>query len=301
MIIQKYVPYLPSSLQENVIDALSTQRLRTMPNTFLPPSIQGLSHNTLSGAILVGDAYNMRHPLTGGGMTVAFNDAVILTRMLSPGGDMGLAPGREGLEDWDKIAAGLRSWFWERKALSGVVNVLSIALYDLFGGSERKFPSTHPIPSRKTVLMIEHELEVLREGCFRYFQLGGECIGGPVGLLSALTPRPLKLFYHFFVVAFYSIWILFTDGMPPRIGQKAVKPSVVDYPYLAYFSVRVVSTSSLVSSRIPYRTMLNPVCHGLLRPPTRHVHRIQDMTSRPFVSLSLHSCLDVPGYRYTIR
>ena len=35
------------------------------------------------------------------------------------------------------------------------------------------------------VLMgLETDLVVLREGCFRYFQLGGECVAGPVGFLS---------------------------------------------------------------------------------------------------------------------
>ena len=87
---------------------------------------------------MVGDAYNMRHPLTGGGMTVAFNDAVILSSMLAPGGRLGLGEGREGLEDWDTVADGLREWFWERKHLAGVVNVLSMALYDLFGGADRE-------------------------------------------------------------------------------------------------------------------------------------------------------------------
>ena len=136
---------------------------------------------------MVGDAYNMRHPLTGGGMTVAFNDAVILTRMLRPGGDMGLGEGREGLEDWGKIAEGLRHWFWERKNLAGVVNVLSMALYDLFGGSEgesREVTNCVHLTDEYG-LMAESDLEVLREGCFRYFQLGGECVAGPVGFLSA--------------------------------------------------------------------------------------------------------------------
>ena len=35
-------------------------------------------------------------------------------------------------------------------------------------------------------------------GCFGYFELGGECIGGPVSLLSGLRPSPALLFYHFF-------------------------------------------------------------------------------------------------------
>ncbi|OCF40012.1 squalene monooxygenase [Kwoniella heveanensis CBS 569] len=193
LIEEKYVPHLPTSLQAGVLSALASQRLRSMPNTFLPPSIQGLS-TSLSGAILVGDAYNMRHPLTGGGMTVAWNDAVLLTEYLRPSAD--LPAGREGLEDWDKVAEKLREWFWARKHLSGVVNVLSMALYSLFGGAD------------------EPELEVLREGCVKYLGMGGERVAGPVGLLSALTPKPFTLFFHFFSVAFYSIWILLTQGRP---------------------------------------------------------------------------------------
>ena len=31
----------------------------------------------------------------------------------------------------------------------------------------------------------DENLEVLKTGCFKYFELGGECVGGPVSLLSA--------------------------------------------------------------------------------------------------------------------
>lgn len=33
---------------------------------------------------MLGDAFNMRHPLTGGGMTVAFADCDLLCDMLRP-------------------------------------------------------------------------------------------------------------------------------------------------------------------------------------------------------------------------
>ena len=33
---------------------------------------------------MLGDAFNMRHPLTGGGMTVALNDIATFKSMLSP-------------------------------------------------------------------------------------------------------------------------------------------------------------------------------------------------------------------------
>ncbi|MCI43861.1 squalene monooxygenase-like, partial [Trifolium medium] len=36
------------------------------------------------GALLMGDAFNMRHPLTGGGMTVALSDIVVLRNLLKP-------------------------------------------------------------------------------------------------------------------------------------------------------------------------------------------------------------------------
>lgn len=104
-----------------------------MPNSFLPPKMQG-RRSGRSGVIMVGDAWNMRHPLTGGGMTVAFNDAVLLTELLRPSkgeGDGGL----EDLHEWEEIAGRLQGWYWERKKLASVVNILSIALYDLFGAN----------------------------------------------------------------------------------------------------------------------------------------------------------------------
>jgi squalene monooxygenase len=133
--MDKYIPHLTPTLQSTMQTALDTQRLRTMPNSFLPPSMQGRASSP-AGLIMVGDAWNMRHPLTGGGMTVAFNDAVLLLHYLS---EERLGAGREGLEDWGKVSEGLREWFWERKKVSGVINVMSMALYDLFGGADGEF------------------------------------------------------------------------------------------------------------------------------------------------------------------
>ncbi|KAG0240980.1 squalene epoxidase-domain-containing protein [Mortierella sp. GBAus27b] len=168
-------PQLPETVKKNFMLALESERLRSMPNSFLPPST-----STELGVILLGDAMNMRHPLTGGGMTVALNDVVYLRDFLN--GDV--------TKDQEETMVQMELFFWKRKELSGVINVLAQALYALFSGGNEN-------------------LIVLRDGCFSYFKMGGECIAGPVGLLSGVTRRRMVLVYHFYAVALHSIWLMF--------------------------------------------------------------------------------------------
>lgn len=120
-ILTKVVPTLPASLHLPAQKAIEKERLRRMPNSFLPPSEQGKV--TKEGVILLGDSWNMRHPLTGGGMMVAFNDVALLRDMLLDVKD---------LADWKEISHLLHKWHWARKPLASTVNILSVALYDLF-------------------------------------------------------------------------------------------------------------------------------------------------------------------------
>lgn len=69
--LQKHVrdvvlPQIPKVLQDCLrVELDKGQRLRSMPNSFLPPSMQGQNKEN-EGVVVVGDAMNMRHPLTGG-------------------------------------------------------------------------------------------------------------------------------------------------------------------------------------------------------------------------------------------
>lgn len=115
------LPDLPESLREPFETALnSPDRLKTMPNSFLPPSI-----NRTPGIVLLGDAMNMRHPLTGGGMTVAFNDVVLLSDLLSP-------RHVPTFDDSSLVLKQMQTFHWRRKSLSSVINILAQALYTLF-------------------------------------------------------------------------------------------------------------------------------------------------------------------------
>lgn len=72
-LLDKVVPALPRDLQPCVTDSLKVDRLRSMPNSFLPAAMQG-QHGSKEGVLLIGDAWNMRHPLTGGEF---FEDAIV--------------------------------------------------------------------------------------------------------------------------------------------------------------------------------------------------------------------------------
>jgi squalene monooxygenase len=115
------LPQLPPTLHQSIRNALENNRLRRMPNSFLPPVRQG-SRDGKKGVILIGDAWNMRHPLTGGGMTVALHDVVLLRGLLSHVDD---------LTDWERIRQILYRWHWRRKPLAATINILSVSLYDV--------------------------------------------------------------------------------------------------------------------------------------------------------------------------
>ena len=122
------LPSLPACVKPSFERALNDGRLRSMPNSFLPPSV-----NRVPGLIMLGDAMNMRHPLTGGGMTVAFNDVVLLKKLLSP-------ENVPSLEDTNLVIKQMKKFHWERKNLTSVINILAQALYSLFAANGASIP-----------------------------------------------------------------------------------------------------------------------------------------------------------------
>lgn len=78
-----------------------------------------------------------------------------------------------------------------------------------------------------THLSLDENLVVLREGCFSYFKMGGECIRGPVGLLSGITRSRMVLVYHFYYVALHSIWLLFHKATWAEVPATILKAFAV--------------------------------------------------------------------------
>ncbi|KAL6338829.1 hypothetical protein AAG906_023979 [Vitis piasezkii] len=169
----RVAPQLPPQLYDAFISAIDQGKIRTMPNRSMPADPY-----PTPGALLMGDAFNMRHPLTGGGMTVALSDIVVLRDLLKP---------LSNLNDAVSLSKYLESFYTLRKPVASTINTLAGALYKVFCAS--------PDQARKE----------MREACFDYLSLGGVCSAGPVALLSGLNPRPLSLVVHFFAVAIYGV------------------------------------------------------------------------------------------------
>ena len=114
------VPALPECVRPAFIDAVKNSSIRSMQNSWLPPTV-----NRTPGMIIIGDALNMRHPLTGGGMTVGLNDVILLADLLSPD----KVP---SLSDTKAVKKQMRLFHWRRKDVTSVINILAQTLYVLF-------------------------------------------------------------------------------------------------------------------------------------------------------------------------
>ncbi|KAL9097384.1 MAG: hypothetical protein Q9165_000279 [Trypethelium subeluteriae] len=202
------LPSLPACVQPSFEEAIERGQLRSMPNSWLPSSV-----NKTPGLMILGDAMNMRHPLTGGGMTVAINDAVLLGELLNP-------QRIPKLSDTGAVLVAMRRFHWSRKGLTSVVNILAQALYSLFAANDS-------------------QLKALQVGCFQYFQCGGQCIDGPVGLLAGIIRQPFVLFYHFFAVALYAMYLHIFSANPLMWPVNTItslgifwKACIVIFPYI---------------------------------------------------------------------
>ncbi|RYP53773.1 hypothetical protein DL769_010462 [Monosporascus sp. CRB-8-3] len=129
---------------------------------------------------------NMRHPLTGGGMTVGLNDVVVLQDLLGP-------HKIPDLEDDGAVLRQMRKFHWKRKHLNASLNILAQALYLLFVADDPK-------------------LQVLRQGFIEYIKQGSNYVEEPSGLMGGVFHSPFLLCYHFAAIAVHSLGILLRDS-----------------------------------------------------------------------------------------
>ncbi|CAN1270083.1 Squalene monooxygenase SE1 [Linum perenne] len=186
-------PQVPPELQDAFLSAVNKGNIRSMPNRIMPANPQ-----PTPGALLLGDAFNMRHPSTGGGMTVALSDIVILRDLLKPLRDY---------HDAASLTHYLEAFYTLRKPIASTINTLAGALHKVLSAS--------PDEARKE----------MREACFDYLSLGGVCSSGPMALLSGLNPRPLSFILQFCAIAVFALGRLLLPFPSPKrlwIGARLI-------------------------------------------------------------------------------
>jgi len=164
-------PQLPEELRDAFLVSLNKGKYKMMPNRVMPARPA-----SLPGVILLGDSFNMRHPLTGGGMTVALSDIALLNELLSPLSDFC---------DWNSIDRALQVFYRERRKYCSTINILANALYSVFCATGCA------------------ESDEMRSACFDYLAKGGRLATDPVSMLGGLQSSPYLLLTHFFAVALY--------------------------------------------------------------------------------------------------
>ncbi|KHG24090.1 Squalene monooxygenase [Gossypium arboreum] len=177
---------LPEAYNSFISAIEKKDNIRIMPNKIMA----GVPHLT-PGAFLIGDAFNTRHAITGGGMTVALSDVVILRDLLRPLHD---------LSDASAICKYLESFYTLRKPMSSTINTLANVLHKVFSASS------------------DPAMENMQQTLFGYLKLGGFFSSGVSAMFSGLCPRPLSLAFHFFVMAMYGVGqLLFPFPSPKRL------------------------------------------------------------------------------------
>ena len=172
-VLTKIVPQVPEKLREPLKNAVKTGQFKSMLNKTMPAQ-----PSRTPGAAMIGDAFNMRHPLTGGGMTVAFSDVVTMKSMLSP---------LPSFADHAAVGERVDAFYAHRTKPALTINTLANALYKVFCASG------------------DSSMEEMRRACFEYLRLGGSMSAGPIALLGGLETNPMTLVSHFFSVALFGV------------------------------------------------------------------------------------------------
>ncbi|MGZ8163764.1 MAG: FAD-dependent monooxygenase [Methylobacter sp.] len=163
-------PYIPESMRSSYEQALQEDGFKVMPNHYMAakPIIR-------KGAVMLGDALNMRHPLTGGGLTAVFSDIQILSAYLLAMPDF---------SNTDLIHEKIEAYYSARQYANANLNILANALYGVMSN------------------------DLLKTAVFKYLQCGGANAQESIAILAGLNKKHHSLIKQFFSVAVFGAYDL---------------------------------------------------------------------------------------------
>ncbi|KAL3848997.1 hypothetical protein ACJIZ3_010879 [Penstemon smallii] len=194
-----------SELYDAFISSIEEGEIKTMPISSMPAT-----PCLVPGALLLGDALNMRHAITAGGMTVILHDVALFCNLFR----------KLNLNDAAAVTKCTQHFYNMRKPMALKMNVMADYLYKLL------FASSNDELSKQ-----------IQQGCFNYFSLGLGFSRGLMGLLSGLNLHSWTLLLHFLAIVIYTTGgILLPIPTPKRafaaarflLGVAAVIPMVLN-------------------------------------------------------------------------
>ena len=158
-------PYIPECMRISYDQAMEEGGFKVMPNHYMAakPIIR-------KGAVMLGDALNMRHPLTGGGLTAVFSDIQILSEHLLAMSDF---------KNTDLIHKKIEAYYRDRKRANANLNILANALYAVMSN------------------------DLLKTAVFKYLQSGGVNAQESIAILAGLNRKHLSLIKQFGFLAVF--------------------------------------------------------------------------------------------------
>lgn len=168
-------PYIPEGMQTSYQHALQADRLKVMPNHYM-----AAKPKICKGAVMLGDALNMRHPLTGGGLTAVFSDIEILSGHLLAMPDF---------NNTDLIYQKIEAYYRDRQYANANLNILANALYGVMSN------------------------DLLKNAVFKYLQRGGVNAKESIAILAGLNKNHYSLMKQFFFVALFGAYTLVRENI----------------------------------------------------------------------------------------
>ena len=176
-------PFIPAEMLKSYQQAIHVGGFKLMPNHYMAakPKIR-------KGAVMLGDALNMRHPLTGGGLTAVFSDIHILSTHLLAMPDF---------SNKDLIQKKIEAYYKDRQRANANLNILANALYGVMSNN------------------------LLKAAVFNYLKNGGENAQESISILAGLNRNNWALIKQFFFVAMYGAYDLMLENVTNQ--PKAIK------------------------------------------------------------------------------
>jgi squalene monooxygenase len=168
-------PYIPECMFNSYAQALQEGGFKVMPNHYMAarPIIR-------KGAVMLGDALNMRHPLTGGGLTAVFSDIQILSAHLLTMPDF---------NNTDLIHEKIEAYYRDRQSANANLNILANALYAVMSN------------------------DLLKTAVFKYLQCGGANAQESIAILAGLNRKHHSLIKQFCLLTVFGAGNLVHQGI----------------------------------------------------------------------------------------